>query len=132
MIRPILLLEINEVSWRLLDRYPGQGYDALDRFFANSRTLTNVAVDDDFEYLWPWVTWPTFHRGVPFEGHRIKHLGQDISTYGGTRYGRSSVSVVIRLASSARCIAGPRLILARTGSMCQIRSPTMNPAFRHP
>src|SRR5690348_10484104 len=89
MIRPILLLEINEVPWRLLDRYCVQGYDALDRFFANSCTLTNVAVDDDFEYFWPWVTWPTFHRGVPFEGHGIKHLGQDISTYDLWRWHRA-------------------------------------------
>ena len=46
MIRPLLLLEINEVPWRLVDRFKTDSrYPALGRFFRESRTLTNVAVD---------------------------------------------------------------------------------------
>jgi len=81
MSRPVLLLEINEVPWRLIDRFSGNAYSSIDRFFSNSRTLTNVAIDSG--ELSPWVTWPTFHRGMPNEKHGIKSLGQDPSTFQG-------------------------------------------------
>lgn len=45
-MRPVLLLEINEVPWRLIDLFKADArYCALDRFFRESSTFTNVAVD---------------------------------------------------------------------------------------
>jgi len=83
MIRPLLLLEINEVPWRLVDRFKADSrYPALGRFFRESRTLTNVAVDTG--ELSPWITWPTFHRGMPKEEHGIRYLGQDPASFLGT------------------------------------------------
>ncbi len=82
MTRPILLLEMNEVPWRLIDRFSRYGYRSIERFFSSARLLTNVAVDTG--ELSPWVTWPTFHRGMPKERHGIKNLGQDPSTFRGT------------------------------------------------
>lgn len=79
---PILLLEINEVPWRLLDRYAGRPeYPNLRAFLAGAHQFTTVAVDTG--ELSPWVTWPTMHRGVNNERHGIKNLGQDPSTYRG-------------------------------------------------
>lgn len=79
---PILLLEINEVPWRLLDRYLGRPeFPHLNRFFAQSSHFTTLAVD--VGELSPWVTWPTFHRGMNNEKHGIKNLGQDPSTFKG-------------------------------------------------
>lgn len=83
MIRPLLILELNEIPWRVIDRFCAQPeYPALTRFFATARNLTNVAVDSG--ELSPWITWPTFHRGTPREVHRISHLGQDPATFRGT------------------------------------------------
>ncbi|MBV8055743.1 MAG: hypothetical protein JOZ29_16315 [Deltaproteobacteria bacterium] len=81
MLRPILLLEINEVPWRLIDRFTSS-LPPVGEFFVSSRTLTNVAIDSG--HLSPWVTWPTFHRGMSKEEHGIKNLGQDPSTFRGT------------------------------------------------
>jgi hypothetical protein len=79
-MRNMLVLEINEVPWKLLDRFKGK-FRHIDKFFDNSHTLTNVAVDSG--ELSPWITWPTFHRGMPKEVHGIKNLGQDPSTFSG-------------------------------------------------
>ena len=74
MIRPLLLLEINEVPWRVIDRFKADvRYGALNRFFRESRTFTNVAVDRG--ELSPWITWPTFHRGMTRDGHGIRNPG---------------------------------------------------------
>lgn len=82
MVKPILLLEVNEVPWRIIEHFSSTNYPSMDRFFANSLTLTNVAIDSG--ELSPWVTWPTFHRGLTKEEHCIEFLGQDPATFKGT------------------------------------------------
>jgi hypothetical protein len=79
---PILLLEINEVPWRLVDRYIDRPEFAnVRRFFGASHQFTTVAVDSG--ELSPWVTWPSLHRGMGNDAHGILNLGQDPSTFRG-------------------------------------------------
>lgn len=72
----VVVLELNEVPWKVLDwwtaRHPDGGLADLVR---SSRTFTSVAVDEG--HLSPWITWPTVHRGVPNTVHGIGHFGQD-------------------------------------------------------
>lgn len=77
---PLLLLEINEVPWRLLDHYEAC-FSHIEQFLDNAHQFTTLAVD--IGELSPWVTWPTFHRGVNNEQHGIKNLGQDPATFRG-------------------------------------------------
>lgn len=80
---PILLLEINEIPWRILDKYLGTGtYKNLSRFFGSGVQYTTV--NSDVGELSPWVTWPTLHRGMTNASHGILNLGQDPSTFRGT------------------------------------------------
>jgi len=79
---PILLLEINEIPWRLIDRYGDQHrFPNISRFLKQAHQFTTVAVDTG--ELSPWVTWPTLHRGMNNERHGIKNLGQDPATFRG-------------------------------------------------
>jgi hypothetical protein len=81
-LTPILLLEINEVPWRLIDRYICRPeYPHIRAFFAASHHFTSLAVDSG--ELSPWVTWPTLHRGMGNDRHGIRDLGQDPSTFKG-------------------------------------------------
>jgi hypothetical protein len=83
MIRPILVLEINEVPWRLIDRFKNEPrFSNIRKFFQGSKTYTTHAVDSG--ELSPWVTWPSFHRGMANTEHGINYLGQDPATYKGT------------------------------------------------
>jgi len=77
---PLLLLEINEVPWRLLDHYKSR-FPHIEQFLDHAHQFTTLAVDTG--ELSPWVTWPTFHRGVNNEQHGIKNLGQDPATFRG-------------------------------------------------
>ena len=82
-MNPILLLEINEVPWRLIDRYiDDPRFPNLKTFFARSAQFTSVAVDSG--ELSPWVTWPSLHRGMSNEQHGVLDLGQDPATFRGT------------------------------------------------
>jgi len=82
-VTPLLLLEVNEVPWRLLDRYvDAPELPNLSAFLRGSHQFTTVAVDTG--ELSPWVTWPTLHRGMNNERHGVKNLGQDPTTFRGT------------------------------------------------
>jgi hypothetical protein len=95
-VRPLLLLEMNEIPWRLLDRALGDPrWPHLAAFFAAAQTYTTVS--RDVGELSPWVTWPSFHRGIPNTEHGIATLGQDVSTFRGVpiwqEYRRRGLSV---------------------------------------
>ena len=78
MRRAIVLFELNEVPWEILDDYvaarPGSG---LARVLARSHSFTSMAADRG--HLSPWTTWPTLHRGVNDERHMIASFGEDRS-----------------------------------------------------
>jgi len=81
-IRPVLLLEINEIPWRFMDRMlTEQKFPNLRRFFEGAATFTTVSRDTG--ELSPWVTWPSLHRGITNTEHGISYLGQEVSTFGG-------------------------------------------------
>ena len=80
---PILLLEINEISWRILRRYLDQKKSPhLNAFFDEAKQYTSLTVDEG--ELSPWVVWPSIHRGMPNTKHKVFNLGQDPSTFQGT------------------------------------------------
>jgi hypothetical protein len=77
MTRKIILVELNEVPWAVYDRYAaGHPQSALARIFARTTQYRTRA--EDRHQLDPWITWPTFHRGVNDEQHGIFHLGQNL------------------------------------------------------
>jgi len=81
-IRPLLVLEINEVPWKVIDRFSKlPQLKNIQKFFASSKNLTTLTVDSG--ELSPWVTWPSFYRGMSNHDHGIKNLGQDVNTFRG-------------------------------------------------
>lgn len=75
-VRPVVVFELNEVPWRILDWWVRNHPDsAAASLLPASTQLTSVAPDEG--HLSPWVTWPTVHRGVPNAVHGIGHFGQD-------------------------------------------------------
>ncbi len=78
MARKIVLLEANEIPWRILDFYVTQNPESrLAQILPGCRRYETVAADTCA--LSPWITWPTLHRGVNNEAHDINHFGQDVS-----------------------------------------------------
>lgn len=77
---PTVLLEINEVPWRVIDlfcSYPE--YPNIKKFFEKSTQITTLSKDAG--ELSPWVTWPSFHRGMNNTDHKVKNLGQDPESF---------------------------------------------------
>jgi hypothetical protein len=79
--RPVLLLELNEVPWRVIDYARSHGRRHIDRFFGTARTYTTISRDSG--ELSPWITWPSLHRGMSSDQHGIRALGQDVGSFRG-------------------------------------------------
>lgn len=75
----IILYELNEVPWRVVDtfieKYPDSTFAAILKESLHYKTHTK-----DSGELHPWTTWPTFHRGVYNDTHDIRFLNQEILT----------------------------------------------------
>lgn len=80
--RGVVLYELNEVPWEIIDLYvdarPSSHVAAL---LDDGLCLTTV--DDDPVPLQPWRTWPTFHRSAYTAEHGSLDLGQDPATFRG-------------------------------------------------
>ena len=72
---PVVLIELNEVPNEVLDAYARTRSSFLADLLASSDRY--VTVTPDRVQLDPWIAWPTFHRGVNDEAHRLLRLGQD-------------------------------------------------------
>jgi len=78
MSRRIVLFELNEVPWRIVDEFvAAEPQSALARILSTSSCFTSLTADRG--HLSPWTTWPTLHRGVNDERHMIANFGQNRS-----------------------------------------------------
>jgi hypothetical protein len=86
--QPLVVYELNEVPWRVIDWYVRSKPDSsLGRMLNQANTLTTVTRDEG--ELHPWTTWPTLHRGVPNSLHNIRFINQSLQRLNPTpRYGR--------------------------------------------
>jgi hypothetical protein len=82
-MRPVLLLEINEVPLRLYRKYAADPRFPHIRELVDSSQIVETLQTEEGE-LSPWCTWPTLHRGLTKKDHGIYYLGQDPATYRGT------------------------------------------------
>jgi len=78
----VILYELNEVPWEVIDRYvAAEPSSALAA--ALPRCAAATTVNDDPAHLQPWRSWPTFHTGMYAGAHGSMELGQDPDTFAG-------------------------------------------------
>lgn len=79
----ILLLELNEVNWGVIDRLIGQHGSRFLPHFTRLRSHGAWTVQSAVErapLLDPWITWVTLHTGVPPHVHGASVLEQSSAT----------------------------------------------------
>lgn len=78
--RDVILYELNEVPWRVVDYYIERRPDShLASLLTGGQCLTTH--HDDSAHLSPWRTWPTLHAST--YDHNSFDLGQDPATFRG-------------------------------------------------
>jgi hypothetical protein len=75
-VRSMIVLEANEIPFRIFDYFCARRpASALAKLMGRSRQYRAHA-EDKARFIMPWTTWPSFHRGVHDEVHRIFKFGQ--------------------------------------------------------
>lgn len=83
MTAQVLLYELNEVPWEIVDFYVGERRNSnLSRMLSSARCLTTVSEERPVD-LQPWRSWPTLHRSLWTRDHNSWDLGQDPDTFRG-------------------------------------------------
>lgn len=73
---PIIQLEFNELTPRLMFRFMEQGHlPNFSRLFRESHAFTTDAEEEGLN-LNPWIQWVTVHSGVRFSEHGVFLLGE--------------------------------------------------------
>lgn len=72
----LILLEFNELTPKLLDRFIAQGaLPNFKRFFDQAHVYTTDA-EESGERLNPWIQWVTVHSGLSYDEHGVFHLNE--------------------------------------------------------
>ncbi|MBK8253187.1 MAG: alkaline phosphatase family protein [Polyangiaceae bacterium] len=78
--RKVLLLEFNEITWKVAERFMGEGkMPTLARLRAEGTAAAPEALERP-PHLDPWISWVTLHTGVDMSEHGAMVLEQDVST----------------------------------------------------
>lgn len=71
----ILVVEINEVNFDLVEKYVAEGHlPNFKKFFAE-HGYTKTHSESNQNVLNPWVQWITGHTGLNYEEHKVRRLG---------------------------------------------------------
>jgi hypothetical protein len=78
--RRVLLLELNEITWTLIDPLIAAGKLPTFARLKRNGAWGETEAPERPPHLDPWVTWVTLHTGVPRELHGATVLEQDVGT----------------------------------------------------
>lgn len=78
MTRNVILFELNEVPFRVLDYFNAARPDSFLARASARMQQYRTSIPLDHGQLDPWISWATLHRGVTDANHGILHLGQNL------------------------------------------------------
>ena len=74
----VIFLELNEVPIEIMEYFVAKVPNSfLAKIYPKLKKY--ITLTDDVGHLSPWITWPTFHRGVNNELHHIHDFGEDMT-----------------------------------------------------
>jgi hypothetical protein len=71
----MILVEFNELSPALLDRFMGEGLLPNFRALYEASVIFTTDAGEDPPNLEPWIQWPTVHSGLSYGEHGVFNLG---------------------------------------------------------
>ena len=76
MSQNVILLEFNELSPTLMNRFISQGHLPNFRRFSEESAVYLTDAAERAPYLDPWIQWVTVHTGLNFDEHHLERLNE--------------------------------------------------------
>jgi hypothetical protein len=74
--RSVVLVEFNELSPPLMERFIAGGHLPNFRRFRDESQVYVTAAEERYPYLDPWIQWASVHSGLNFDKHGIERLNE--------------------------------------------------------
>ena len=79
-MKNLVLLELNEINFDVVRYYLNQGahlpgYKKLLKLYS-----LNTQAENEYDYLEPWIQWPSVHTGKTFKEHKVFRLGDFVNS----------------------------------------------------
>lgn len=74
-MKPLILLEMNEVTLPFLQRYVDRGELPAFRKMLDQHGYVKTRSETVYEHLEPWIQWVTLHSGLSYGEHGVFRLG---------------------------------------------------------
>ena len=78
--RRLILIELNEINFDAVNFYIDKGEHLPGFEKLIEKGITNTQSESEYEYLEPWVQWPSIHTGKTFDEHKIFRLGDIVNS----------------------------------------------------
>ncbi len=85
MPRKVILVELNEITWRLIEPLRAKGCLPTFSAFIQQGTRGSPVAPEVHPNLDPWISWTTVYTGRPQEEHGVRFLEQPPETVKGPR-----------------------------------------------
>ena len=72
----VILLEFNELSPTLMNRFINQGHLPNFKRFSEESAVYVTEAEERAPYLDPWIQWVTVHTGLNFDEHKLERLNE--------------------------------------------------------
>lgn len=79
MKNKLLLLELNELNFNLIQKYIDKGYLKNFKKLFNKYGYSRTSSETTYEYIEPWIQWVTVHTGKDYDEHKIFHLNDYVN-----------------------------------------------------
>ena len=79
----VILIELNEINFDLVDAYIASGVHLPNLMKLLTKGALESSSEETYEHLEPWIQWPSVHTGKAYKEHQVFRLG-DAVNYQGT------------------------------------------------
>ena len=79
-MKNIVLLELNEINFDAANFYIKRGEYLFGFKKLIDQGIVDTQAEPEYEYLEPWVQWPSVHTGKTYDEHQVFRLGDFINS----------------------------------------------------
>ena len=79
-MKNIILLELNEINFDAVNFYIKRGEYLFGFKKLIDQGIVDTQAEPEYEYLEPWVQWPSVHTGKTYDEHQVFRLGDFINS----------------------------------------------------
>ena len=76
----LIFLELNEINFDVIKKYISKGYSLPGFSKILKEGILETSSENNYDFLEPWIQWPSVHTGYEYSDHKIFRLGDIVKS----------------------------------------------------